>query len=349
MVGQFNDPRLNAILDLGTSLFHQTVESTLEAMVAGMVQEQVPGLLEQAVQLMETQLQGFEFPLDLGLGNPLNLRFDYHIGRVAPQPGEGLLLQLDFDVRASSQAPILARCPQSPLSRVLGSAPPAPGDVSASVALRLDAINAVLHRLWAAGVLNLDVSNMVPEQLRMVTSRVAVDALLPPLVAPIEPGQGIDGLLEIQAGEVLLYLDHAAGTDVMSLSLREAVQLTLTNDQISLALEAEPRVDIRSVESAVPGQPALPPEALEDLTRSFVWPMVIEQIGPGLSYPIPSLPLTQVATIAPDLADLTFHLDVTGHGLQTRNHHVLAEGGFSAEAHPAGGGGGGQPDEPPQQ
>lgn len=336
--GNFQNAQVGAVFRLSTSLFHQSVESTLEAMVAGMVEEQVPALLERAVQLMDERLQGFEFDLDLGMGPPVHLGLDFRIGQALPERGEGMLLLLDAAVRATGRPEILARCPQVPLSRVQGSPAPAPADNPASVALGLDAVNTVLHRLWGAGVLELDVTSIMPPELSAIASRIVVSAPLPPLVVPVRPEDGIEGLLEIQAGEVLLTLDHLAGTDIFSLTLREAVHLELANDKISLALEQEPRVDARLVQAAG-ANPVLAPEVLEVLTRQLIWPMVLAQIGPGLEYPIPSLPLTQVAAIAPDLADLTFHLDVAGQGLEVRRHHIMAEGGFAGETALSRGGG----------
>ncbi len=196
----------------------------------------------------------------------------------------------------------------------------------------------MLHRLWGAGVLNLDVTDMIPAELAAIASRVAVDAQLPPLVVPVHPADGVAGLLEIQAGEVYFSLEHPGGEDLYALTLREAIRLELTNDHIVLALDEQPRVDARVVASAG-AQAALAPEALVTLTMEFVWPMVVAAIGPGLEYPIPTLPLSQVAAIAPDLEDLEFHLDVGGHGLDVRRHHIMAEGGFVGEVNRRGGGG----------
>jgi hypothetical protein len=139
---------------------------------------------------------------------------------------------------------------------------------------------------------------------------------LPPVVAPALPAS--DWPLEAQIGALRVELRAPAAERGDVYMVRLAAGLTLAPDEtgaLSLATEAEPRVDAELVEQA-DDQPVLTPDALEVLFATAVWPQLEQALAGGLAVTLPEIQVDAgaFAGFAPRLQSLTLRPDLARAG-----------------------------------
>jgi hypothetical protein len=298
---------LNALLTVVAGTFRNLIEGMLTDSLVPALTGALPDLFEGLLGAMGSMLSDVVLELDTGLGDPVTLMIDGHIAAldiVQGPPSGSLVSPGHITVRLDATVDTTAATPVHPDSR--GAAqpnampePPFSNVAGLQLAIRQDFINALLHSLWNAGLLDGSVS--------LGTVAATVSAGLPPVVtaAPLNTTCRVDGIrcdvilqigqLEVEAFGQRFGIHAAAGAIV-----------SVTSDAVSLAIQETPHVIVWDA-----GEPGLiTTDLVRDLVISSVWPELFGAIGADLSIPLPLPDLAEIglADIAPALADATLDL-----------------------------------------
>jgi hypothetical protein len=314
LVGAFENPpeggtdgdELNALLSATEDTFRNLIEGMLNDQFLSTFTDALPALFEGLLGALGDLLSNVVLELDTGLGDPVTLMIDGHIagldivhgppsGSLVP-PGH-ITVRLDVTVDTTAE-------PVHPDSR--GAAqpdampePPFSNVAGLQLAIRQDFINALLHSLWNAGLLDGDVT--------LGSVAATVSASLPPVVtaAPLNTTCRVDGVrcdVILQIGQ----LEVEAFGQRFGIHASAGAVVWVTSEAVSLAIQETPNVIVWDA-----GEPGLiTPDLVRDLVITSVWPELFGAIGADLSIPLPLPNLAEIglADIAPALADATLDL-----------------------------------------
>ena len=299
--GAFEDPAAQAVLETLGSTLRGAVEAYARQTVDDLVRAQVTDLLDAALGRGLDLLGALRVPPP---GPPMELGF-------RAQPVEwrrrtGLLLGLRGEVRhlAPINPPHETRgVPIEPLTE----APPWPSGGRLGLAIRMAAFNALLHELWRAGALQLQLDQI--EGLGPL--RVTVDARLPPIL--VGGTEGGPFPLILQLGEVDLLITNGVVEALYSVSLRAGLRVEPGEGKLRLGLTDEPDVRV-SLVGAPTGPAPIPPEGLQTLIKGFAWGQLREVLGAGLEVPLDAVELGPeiLGGFTPGLGALRLVVEVPG-------------------------------------
>lgn len=320
----FEAPEANAVFALAEGALFGTVEALFLDLVDDAVLSLLPGLVEDLLGTLDELLSGQELPLDLGFGAPITLSLDLPLQRIEPTAAVRLLASLGARVGADAPrafpdsrgvallAPPDTPAPLLPNSRV-------------QVLVSMAFLNGVLHTLWDAGLLQIDLSDLLPDELAFLVDGASIDGRLPPIVTVATPDLG-DGDLLITLGQAELALRRGEQVDVFGLNLRAPVSVNLVDGVLTLGLPPEPIVTAWVIEVGGDTPIFADSDAIEGLVSTLVWPELAGAIGESLAIEIPSFELgTELADIAPALAGLELAL-VLDRDIELRDGYLVLDG-----------------------
>jgi hypothetical protein len=313
LVGMFQNPpgrtdgdELNALLTVLDSTFRGLIEGVLDGEFLDTFASALPALFEGLLGALGDLLSDVVLELDTGLGDPVTLMIDGHIAAldiVQGPPSGSLVPPGHITVRLDATVDTTAE-PVHPDSR--GAAqpdampePPFSNVAGLQLAIRQDFINALLHSLWNAGLLDGSVS--------LGSVAATVSAGLPPVVtaAPLNTTCRVNGVrcdVILQIGQ----LEVEAFGQRFGIHATAGAVVSVSNDAVSLAIQETPSVIVW--DAGAPG--LITTDLVRDLVISSVWPELFGAIGADLSIPLPLPNLTEIglADIAPALADAALDL-----------------------------------------
>lgn len=310
LVPAFTGPdgdELDAFITIGGNDFRLLVEGLIQEELIPTFTDKVPPLLEQLLGAADTLLDDINFELDPGLGTPVTLMLDGKIGALdvmagAPignAPGHVTVRQ-DLAIRTTG-APIHGA---SRGAARIDDSPTLPNANTAAVHLNLrqDFLNALLHSLWNAGLLEGTAT--------FGGLSATVSAKLAPTVRPAPPssacmidGERCDVLLQLGQLEVgLADFEQSFGVNAIA-----GARVIVDGNSVSLKISMTPELRVWET-SAEDG--LLTPVAVRDLIANVVWPELFGAIGDNLSIalPIPDLAALGLADLAPGLANAKLEL-----------------------------------------
>ena len=299
---------LDAFITIGNNDFRVLVENMIQQELIPTFTDRVPPLLETLLGAADSVLDDVSFTLDTGLGGtPVTLQLDGKIGALDALAGPALgaapghvTVRQDLAIRTDG-APIHTSSRGAPR---IDSDPQVPTALTAGVqlALKQDFLNALLHSLWNAGLL---------EGTAMFGGITAgVSAKLPPFVRPLTAatnctidGERCDVLLEL--GQIEIQLTDFAQS--FGVNARAGARIQVDGSTVSLVIQPMPTLHVweTSAESGI-----LTPIAVRDLIANVVWPELFGAIGENLSItlPLPDLASLGLGDIAPGLTDARLEL-----------------------------------------
>jgi len=187
--------------------------------------------------------------------------------------------------------------------------PPSAPAPALDVVLSEDFLNAMLHSLWNAGLLdgNASFSGLT----------AMVNAKLPPVAIPLPDASTcvIDGVrcdLLLQLGQIEIALPDFQQS--FALEATAGARIVVDGTTVSLEIEQTPTITVWET-SAVPGR--LSTQAVHDIIANAVWPQLFGAIGNNLhiTLPIPDLAALGLTSLSPNLANAQLSLDVRDHAL----------------------------------
>ncbi len=292
----FTAPEVNAIFALAQSLLRTTVEDLLVDTLETAFVDQLPAILIDVLTALDDVLAGQTFDLDTGLGQPITLTIDGGVEAVDTAWRHHLDASLALDASASNSG-------IHPESRGYSRFWPNAGEPSffdsgrIQFGIPLALVNSLLHALWDAGLLDADITDIVPVNAQ----RAELAAKLPPVVRP--PVRGEPFGLVIELGQVEIETELVGRIDRYGVSLSTGIDLGLDNGALSVTIGTEPQIETWLI-SASEGTPILDAEALKDVIERQVWPEFTAALAGGLSIPLPAPDLSGLGGIAPALANL---------------------------------------------
>lgn len=291
----FASPEANAIFALAQSALRTTLETLLLDTVQGAFVDQLPALLGDTLGALDTALQNQTLDLDLGFGSPLTLLLDARITRLETHRRSRLEAGLSGSAALNSPrrqtgslgipSPWVAADPFFASSRI-------------QIGVQQGFVNGLLHGLWDAGLLELDVT----EQLPINTDRATISAKIQPLLRP--PLEGQDGTVVLQVGQLELQIDVLGRQDRYGINLEAAARFELVGNALSVTFSPVPRLETWVISSGESG-PLLSTEGLEQLLLGRVYPQLLNALSGGLSLNLPVPDLSGLGSVAAPLSAFT--------------------------------------------
>ncbi len=311
---------------LGSQL-RSIVDGMASQLIEGLMRSELPTLMDVALEqifgdggvLSEMNLDLQQAPIE-GLP-PVQMSMSFLMESLAIRPREGVSAGLDLLLDRGEPTMLPYEDPGVPLLSPEQTLI-VPGE-GLGIAMRLGLLNGILHELWRAGLLQL--------QLPMSGLQAHLDARLPPVVAPLPPGSRFP--LEVQLGDLRLEttMGEAERGDRYAMTLRVGVNLRLNEGRFELEVAEEPEIKAILLESAS-GAPLIRPEGLVSLLEVVLWPRVEEALAGGLGFEIPpmELPVDSLQAYTPNLESLTLHPEFAEIP-QVIDGRVRLEGGLRLE------------------
>jgi hypothetical protein len=296
---------LDSLITIGGTDFSVLIEQLVADQLIPTFTDRVPPLLQTLLGAADQLLDNVHFTLDTGVGTPVTLELDGHMGALDVAAGATtghVTVRQDLAVRTTG-APIHAASRGAP--RVdTASAAPVFNTSGVHLTMRQDFLNALLHALWNAGLLE--------GPLSAAGLSATVSAKLPPIIRPTPAsspckieGERCDVLLELGQVEVQL----PGFSQSFGINASAGARIEVHGGTVSLKIQQVP--DLRVWEtSAIPGR--FTPDAVRELVATIVWPKLFGAIGDNLTIalPLPDLAALGLGDLAPGLADAQLSLEM---------------------------------------
>ncbi|TXD40701.1 hypothetical protein FRC96_05505 [Lujinxingia vulgaris] len=322
----FVSPEVNAVFELADSALRTNLESIILESVNLSFIDTLPELLLDVFTSLEGAISEQSFELDLGTGQPVALDFNGQISQLAPIYREGL----DGIVRArlsTGVEPLFAESPGVPLLSAPTSALPYFQSSRLQIGLNTALVNGIFHSLWNAGLLTMDISEMIPAPFNTLVQAAQIDGKLPPLVAPPQNGEPYD--LMIYLGQLEVEMTWPDRVDRFGARITVGANMGLSGGEIGITLAEEPNIHMWLINSTM-DEPQLTAEMLEQLMYDQLWPEIEGAFGEGLSFAVPAPDLGALGEFSPALADLQLTLQQS-QPLATREGFLMVDATFRGE------------------
>jgi hypothetical protein len=328
LAGDFADPAADALIGTFGSRLRDAAEALTGEAVEGVLGDGLPALVSEGLLSMLDSIADVPIELDPNIEGftPVMLRMGLSASSLDLRRRESMRLGLDARIAGEAAVRAPHEDPGVPEYARPGARGPGAG---LSGGVRLEMINGILHEVWRAGLLRL--SPPLPDALAGSLGRVDIDGVLPPVVAPAEPGAAFP--LELQIGELRLETHPmmAEVGDVYAISIRAGLAIRVVGGRFELAVSEDP--DVSAVLLAQAGaRPVLPPDVLATLLEAVVWPQLQEALAGGLSLGFDPVEVDpeSLQAIAPRLQGLTVSPRFAEDPLREGDQVVL-EGGLDVE------------------
>lgn len=313
-----NGTELNGLITVGGNNFHTLIQSLLGQLVPTFTSK-LPPLLQSLLGAADQLLANLSFPIDPGLGNPVTLQLGGQLGGLDVAAGATtghVTVRQNLSVQTTG-APIHATSLGAPRLDT-AAAEPVFDTSGVHLAIRLDFLNALLHALWNAGLLEGTLTS------GGITAKVS--ARLPPLVRPTPASSAckIDDQrcdVQLQLGQIELELPTFNQSFVVNASAGARIQID--GGTVSLGIQMMPDLIVWDT-SATPGG-ALTPDLVSNLITAVVWPQLFGAIGSKLTFqlPLPDLASLGLGDLAPALASAQLSLQAAPRPTVTASQLVL--------------------------
>jgi hypothetical protein len=304
--GEFFD----AFVNLGTvqGAFHEIVRQQLEGdLIDGFI-DVIPEILVDLLNTIGTIFADFEIelPLPPELGDPLTIRLDSRMGAMSLVAGADTgNLDVALDLSVETLSPPLHSDSRGLPQAFMAPTPPFNHVLGLQLGIRQDFVNGLLHSLWNAGLLDVEVA--------IGGTTAVVNPRLPPVIrmAPFNTTCSIDGIrcdAIVQLGQV----EVSAIGAVSAVSFEVGAIIDFVDGAISLKLDQDPTIILWEVETAASS--SLLNGFLLSFLESDILPALTELVGEELriELPLPDSESLGLADIAPGLAGAS--LDIQTYG-----------------------------------
>ncbi len=302
--GSFESTETAAVFRLAEGLFRTTIEDLLVDAVRDTLETSVPQVLRDALGAVDSALAGQTITLDSAPFPPISLRIGGGIATLDSAYRRELLATL----RTTIGTDVTSLHPDSRgVARVPGVAmtPEFFRDGNVSLGVRLAVLNGLLHGLWSSGLLDVDVTELLPEAVRGLVSEAHLIGRLPPVLRPARADESDDLVLSV--GQLELEVVFMGAPARFAVSIDAGVTLAVEGNSIALGVAETPVIRAWTL------VPASNPRTLSaETVRTLLvqlWPMLRSGVADGLALDLPLPALGDLGGLAPDLAGLTLELE----------------------------------------
>lgn len=318
--GTFASDEVTALFRLASGVLRTRLEAELLEAVEGLLGESVPTLLREVLTGLDGALANQTISIDSPPLPPVEVTLDGRMSRIETRYRRELLAPL----RMSVSAPIAALHGSSRGFARLDTSGVAPEFFrggSVELGLSVGFLNALLHVLWNAGLLDLDLTPLLPEGVSGFVTEARLDAKLPPMTRPPRVEETNDLILTLGQVEIVAMLD--SGPARFGVQIGAGIDLELRDNRLALTIADEPVVRVWAIELAE-DESIVTPEVVNALLNDL-WPDLRSSIGDSLSLELPIPPLDGLAGIAPGLATFQLTLGETDPRLHPRGELVILD------------------------
>lgn len=304
--GTFVSSETAAVFRLAEGLFRMTLEDLLVDAVRDTVETSVPAVLRDALTAVDGALAGQSFTLDSAPFPPITILVDGAMTSLETAYRREMLATL----RTTIGTDVPSVHPESRgVARIDAGAmsPRFFRDGAVSLGVRLAVLNGLLHALWSSGLLDVDVSSLLPEGIRGLVSEARLTGRLPPVLRPARAEETDDLVLSV--GQLELEVLFMGAPARFAVSIDAGVTLDVAGNAISLGIAETPEITVWTL------VPASNPRSLSaETVRALLvelWPDLRSSVADGLALELPLPGLGDLGGLAPDLAGLTLELETT--------------------------------------
>lgn len=328
--GRFADPGAQALVSTLGSVLRDTVEDLALGLIESLVREELPVFLIGAIEGLLSALSEIPLNLDVGLPGVPNIDLALAMQPIQLQASRRADLRIGLEAEIALPEPLEAPY-EDPGVPDIGDpeVEPALPDTRLGLTLRLAVFNAILHEIWRLGLLRIEAP--IPDDLPVNIAAVRLDGRLPPVLVKSPPGAPLPFEAQIGALQVTVTTDPEQPPDVYDMSARAGLGISLAGGRLQLTLDGDPDISAELVASGA-ARPALPPEALEALIASIVWPLATDALGGALDFSIDAIEVDVAAIqgFVPRLQSLALR-PVFGGSTRVEDGWIIIEGALGVE------------------
>lgn len=296
----FSTPEANALFALAESALRANIEVMLADTLSAQLIDPLPDMLTGALDSIEAQLSDLSFDLETEFTAPLTLGLGASIYDFDISYRDTMRAVLASELSADKPAHF-THSPGIPLAGAYQSELPLFHSSRAQVGLRLGLLNGLLHTLWATGFLEIELTDLMPEQFASIVKETHLSAKLQPILTRPRAGEPYDFILS--AGQMEIQAELLSQVDTYAINIEVGVRMNLADNAISLTVPDEPRV-IAWVKSSSAQSALIPSATIESLVLGQVWPQIEQTLQEGLSFELPLPSMDGLSGIAPSLSAL---------------------------------------------
>ncbi|MFK7986389.1 MAG: hypothetical protein AB8I08_10185 [Sandaracinaceae bacterium] len=303
--GDFIEEETTAVFRLVEGLLRTTVEDLLVDAVSETLTDSVPTVLRDALGAVDTALQDQSIDLDSDPFPPVSIQIDGRIANLSITTQTEMEAVLRTTVGTSSMATHPESLGVARLDLLRG--PRFYRDGALKLGVRLAMMNALMHALWNSGLLDIDLSPILPDGISGLVSEGRLLGRLPPVLRPPTPIEDADLILTL--GQLELDIVFMGEPVRYAVSIEAGVTVDLTDNTLTIDLAEEPVLRVWTI--VPPEDDRLLNEALVSDILLGLWPDLRESIAGGLALELPLPSLGDLGGLAPDLAGLELTIGMT--------------------------------------
>lgn len=325
----FVSPEADAVFALAEGALFGVIEDLLVDTVSSGFLDQVPALVEDLLVSLDDTIGGAPFVLDTGFFPPIALSFNGDMATLAIDAHQAMTIGVDIDIATDADA----RYPDArgiPLAVPEDASPSLLSTSRVQGAVRLSLVNGLLYALWDSGVLEIDASDVIPDEFAFLIDAAVISGQLPPIMSAAAPDQS-DYPVLLSLGGAVLEIGRGAQRDRLGMYLTAGVQISLADNALALTIEDPPRIQLWLIEAGGPTPIFADPADLEGLIATGIWPLLSEQLGESLAIELPSFDVSAAGDVAPTLSDLTLQL-VVDRPIAIRDGFLMLDGALEGVA-----------------
>ncbi|HJL28111.1 MAG TPA: hypothetical protein RMG45_06000 [Polyangiaceae bacterium LLY-WYZ-15_(1-7)] len=316
--GRFRSAEANAILQLAEGLLRSTLEDQLRDAFGDSLLDAIPAVLADAIGSLDTALQDQTIPLETELFPPVTIQLDGRVASIDTRYRRWMRTPLQMTVSTDAT-------PAWPESRgaadLVGVTDPLFETTPVQLGMKVALLNGLLHTLWNSGLLEIDATAILPEDLAGLVMGADLSGKLPPVIRPARGAETTDLVLALGQAELQL---NALGADTrFGVTIEAGVTLDIVDGAIVLNVDEEPFIRTWIIESTE-ARPPINEEGLEGILRDQLWPELRGAVMDGLSLELPALEVGDLTGIAPELDGFALSFELA-RPLDVREDSAVAD------------------------
>ena len=299
----FDSDEANALFELADSVLRDQLNDILFDAIDLSFVDALPTLMEELFESLDGILDNQQFDLELeDFGIDLLVNLDGQVGQLTPIAGEGIEGFVSAGISMDAD-PVYPDAMGVPVEPVEDGVMPFFSGGRLQLGINASLLNAVMHAVWNAGLLDLDVTEQLGDEIPLVNGAI-LDGRLQPIVRPAAKGEPYDIVLHAGQVEIELDVDDISSGDSQQdrfgADIQVGANLDLSGGDISISISDEPSVHIWLIDSTE-SSPVVDQDQLLTLVEGELWPMITEELGDGLAFDLPLPELDMLADFAPEL------------------------------------------------
>lgn len=287
----FVDTQVDALFDLADGVLRTSIEARITEFVRESIDGVLPSLIDGLFARLDSAISDRSIALDYPLIPRTALLLDGRLARIECETGTALRAALDMRFGAETDG----------IQTTLGVARAAASSPSdffdqgvAQIGVRASLLNGILHALWNAGFLDLDVSELVPDEFAGLVQSAQAEAHLPPIVRIARLGESEHDLV-LSIGQLEIELEAAGIRAHFGAAIDVDMEMAIADNTISIDFPGNPRIHVWEIETSRGA--LLPAEAVEALLDE-TWPSLRRALVEVLHFELPIPPITAISAVS---------------------------------------------------